>query len=78
MDLIKRFDVLRTEVLRMVNTGQKYQKGELLREKGSIENPYLNVKKTLRRSRRSSDYEFFLMRTLKGRNPAIRYHIKKR
>ena len=34
MDLILRFDVLRTEVLWMVNIGQKYLKGEQLREKG--------------------------------------------
>ena len=44
MALILRFDMLRTEVLWMVNIGQKYQKGELLRKKrDNIENPYLNA-----------------------------------
>ena len=34
MDLILRFDVLQTEVLWMVNIGQKYRKGEKMKEKG--------------------------------------------
>ena len=43
MGLILRFDVLRTEVLWMVNIGQKYQKGNNLEKRAKIENPYLNA-----------------------------------
>ena len=39
---------------------------------------YLMSKKFFERSRRSRDYEFFLMRTSNGRNPAISGQIKKR
>ena len=44
MNLILWFDVLRTEVLWMVNIGQKYQKGGITeRKRAKIENPYFNA-----------------------------------
>ena len=44
MDLILRFDVLRTEVLWMANIGQKYQKRRITERKNAkIENLYLNA-----------------------------------
>ena len=44
MDLILSFDVLRTEVLWIVNIGQKYQKGAKTESKrDKIETPHLNA-----------------------------------
>ena len=44
MDLVLRFDVFWTEVLRMVNIGQRCQKLALHeRKRAKISNPYLNA-----------------------------------
>ena len=44
IEVVEKFDVLRTEVLQVVNIGQKYQKGGRTERKGvKTENPYLKA-----------------------------------